>query len=79
MLPTGEICKIGSCSTTPYWFSRAPLPDLAGLFVGWFGTTGVVTQLAIKLYPKPAHKDVMIFADFERLSDANGLKSYCLG
>ncbi len=61
VLPTGEICKIGSCSTTPYWFSRAPLPDLAGLFVGWFGTTGVVTKLAIKLYPKPALKDVMVF------------------
>jgi glycolate oxidase len=61
VLPTGEICKIGSCSTTPYWFSRAPLPDLAGLFVGWHGTTGIVTKLAIKLYPKPAKKDVMIF------------------
>ena len=61
VLPTGEICKIGSCSTTPYWFSRAPLPDLAGLFVGWHGTTGVVTKLAIKLYPNPKLKDVMIF------------------
>jgi len=61
VLPTGEVCTIGSCSTTPYWFSRAPLPDLAGLFVGWHGTTGVVTKLAIKLYPNPKHKDVMIF------------------
>ena len=61
VLPTGEICKIGSCSTTPYWFSRAPLPDLAGLFVGWHGTTGIVTRLAIKLYPNPSKKDVMIF------------------
>ncbi|RJP75685.1 MAG: FAD-binding oxidoreductase [Candidatus Abyssobacteria bacterium SURF_17] len=61
VLPTGEICKVGSCSATPYWFSRAPLPDLAGLFLGWHGTTGVVTKLAIKLYPNPALKDVMIF------------------
>jgi FAD/FMN-containing dehydrogenase len=61
VLPTGEICKIGSCSTSPYWFSRAPLPDLAGLFVGWFGTTGVVTKLAIKLYPRPSQKDVAVF------------------
>jgi len=61
VLPTGEICRIGSCSTTPYWFSRAPLPDLAGLFVGWHGTTGIVTRLAIKLYPNPSKKDVMIF------------------
>jgi glycolate oxidase len=61
VLPTGEVCKIGSCSATPYWFSRAPLPDLAGLFVGWFGTTGVVTKLGVKLYPNPAKKDVMMF------------------
>jgi glycolate oxidase len=61
VLPTGETCKIGSCSATPYWFSRAPLPDLAGLFVGWFGTTGVVTKLGIKLYPNPSKKDVMMF------------------
>ncbi|MBI4833181.1 MAG: FAD-binding oxidoreductase [Candidatus Lindowbacteria bacterium] len=61
VLPTGEVCKIGSCSTTPYWFSRAPLPDLAGLFLGWHGTTGVVTKLAIKLYPNPLKKDLMMF------------------
>ena len=61
VLPTGEICAIGSCSTTPFWFSRAPLPDLAGLFLGWHGTTGVVTKLAIKLYPNPSKKDVMMF------------------
>ncbi|NQU08443.1 MAG: FAD-binding oxidoreductase [Candidatus Abyssubacteria bacterium] len=61
VLPTGEICTIGSCSTTPYWFSRAPLPDLAGLFIGWHGPTGVVTKLAIKLYPNPKLKDVMLF------------------
>jgi len=61
VLPTGEVCLIGSCSASPHWFSRAPLPDLAGLFIGWNGTTGVVTKLAIKLYPKPSHDDVMIF------------------
>jgi len=71
VLPTGEVCRIGSCSATPYWFSRAPLPDLAGLFVGWFGTTGVVTKLGIKLYPNPAMKDVMMFLndDPENMTD----------
>lgn len=71
VLPTGEVCLIGSCSASPHWFSRAPLPDLAGLFIGWNGTTGVVTKLAIKLYPKPSHDDVMIFVteDPELLPD----------
>ena len=62
VLPTGNICKIGSCSVSPYWFTRGPLPDLSGLFIGWFGTTGVVTKLSIKLFPKPKYRDVMAFA-----------------
>ncbi len=61
VLPSGEVCRIGSCSVSPYWFSRAPLPDLTGLFVGWFGRTGIVTKLGIKLYPKQKLRDVMIF------------------
>jgi glycolate oxidase len=61
VLPTGEIAKIGSCATSPYWFSRAPLPDLAGLFIGWNGTTGIATKLAIKLYPDRPLVDVGMF------------------
>ena len=61
VLPTGEIVRIGSCSASPYWFGRAPLPDLAGLFLGWFGTTGVVTKLAVKLFPNRALNDIEMF------------------
>jgi len=72
VLPTGEICKIGSCSVSPYWFTRGPLPDLPGLFIGWFGTTGVVTKLSIKLYPKPKYRDVMAFStdDVDSITEA---------
>jgi len=61
VLPSGEVVRIGSCSTSPYWFARAPLPDLAGLFIGWSGTTGVVTKLAIKLFPDRPFHDVGVF------------------
>jgi FAD/FMN-containing dehydrogenase len=62
VLPSGEICKIGSCSLSPYWFSKgAPLPDLSGLFLGWFGATGIITKVALKLYPKKRIRDVEIF------------------
>jgi FAD/FMN-containing dehydrogenase len=61
VLPTGEVVRIGSCATSDYWFSRAPLPDLAGLFLGWAGTTGVITKLAIKLYPNHRFNDVGVF------------------
>jgi len=62
VLPTGELCRIGSCSVSSYWFSKGPpLPDLSGLFLGWFGSTGVITKLGMKLYPCKKIRDVMLF------------------
>lgn len=62
VLPTGEICKIGSCSISPYWFSKGPpMPDLSGLFLGWLGTTGIITKIGLKLYPKKRLIDVEVF------------------
>jgi glycolate oxidase len=61
VLPTGEICKIGSSSLSPHWFTRGPLPDLPGLFIGWLGTTGIVTKLSIQLFPKPKYRDILAF------------------
>ena len=62
VLPSGEICLIGSPSMSSDWFSKgAPLPDLSGLFLGWFGATGIITKLALRLYPKKKMRDVDIF------------------
>jgi len=61
VLPTGEVCKLGSSSISPSWFSRDPLPDLMGLFLGWLGTTGIVTKLSMQLFPKPSHRDLLLF------------------
>lgn len=59
VLPTGEVCRIGSPSLGPYWFSKGPtLPDLSGLFLGWLGTTGIITKLGFKLYPNKKYRDV---------------------
>jgi FAD/FMN-containing dehydrogenase len=60
VLPTGEIAKFGSCAISEYWFSKAPIPDLIGLFTSSFGTMGIITKVSIKLYPKPKERD-MIF------------------
>jgi FAD/FMN-containing dehydrogenase len=72
VLPTSEVCKIGSCSVSPYWFTRGPLPDLSGLFIGWLGTTGVVTKLSIRLFPKPRFREVIVFStdNIEAIPDA---------
>jgi len=61
VLPTGEVCKLGSSSVSPSWFSRDPLPDLMGLFLGWLGTTGIVTKLSMQLFPKPGYRDLLLF------------------
>jgi glycolate oxidase len=61
VLPTGEICRLGSCAVSPSWFSRSPLPDLTSLFINWFGTTGVVTKLSLRLYPKHHIRNMLIF------------------
>ena len=62
VLPTGELCKIGSPSIGPYWFSKGPtLPDLSGLFLGWLGTTGILTKVGLKLYPNKKMRDVELF------------------
>jgi len=61
VLASGDVCKVGSSFISPYWFGRGTLPDLTGLFIGWFGTTGIITKLAIRLYPKPKVRDMVIY------------------
>jgi len=61
VLGSGELVKVGSCALSDYWYGRQPLPDLAGLFIGWEGSTGIVTKAAIKLWPKlPFRKDFLV-------------------
>jgi len=50
VLPSGDIIRIGSCALGSGWFTIHPLPDI-GLFLGWCGTTGIITKLSIKLFP----------------------------
>jgi glycolate oxidase len=53
VLPTGELVRVGSSAIVDSWHSRSPLPDLAGLFLGWQGATGIVTKGALQLWPAP--------------------------
>ncbi len=59
VLPNGEICRVGSCALSDYWFSRGPIPDFIGLFTSSFGIMGIVTKLSMKLYPRPKMRDLV--------------------
>jgi glycolate oxidase len=82
VLPTGQLVKVGSCAVSDSWFSRAPLPDLAGLFIGWQGTTGIVTKLGVQLFPEPKFKlRILVFAmdkrsNFELMRRASRLQIF---
>jgi glycolate oxidase len=64
VLPDGRIMKTGShCMKTSSGY------DLARLFVGSEGTLGVVTEIALKISPKPTEVKTCL-AFFPRLHDA---------
>ncbi len=58
VMPDGEILKLGSASTIEdYFWGEGPGPDLRGVmrgFFGLFGGLGVITKMAVKLFPLPA-------------------------
>jgi glycolate oxidase len=52
VLADGSLMRTGAWAVEgipPY--SRVPLPDLTGLYVGWQGTTGIATKMAFQLWP----------------------------
>ena len=59
VLANGDICKLGSCSLSPFWFARGPIPDLIGLFISSFGTMGIISKLSIQLFDKPKFREVV--------------------
>ena len=63
VLPTGEVVRTGAGALpTAKWFYKWMFgPDLTGLFLGAQGTLGVVTKMAVKIYPMPKFRDVMAF------------------
>ncbi len=63
ILPNGELLKLGSFAygndTKSANFAHGPGPDLMGLFLGGFGTVGVITKIKVKLYPKLRYHEMM--------------------
>ncbi|MFX0108923.1 MAG: FAD-binding oxidoreductase [Candidatus Hodarchaeota archaeon] len=76
VLPTGELVRIGSSIMgESNWFGRYPLPDLVGLFAGWQGMTGIVTKIALQLWPKPKHIQYAALFTFGEISTTDLLQA----
>ncbi|MBZ0136294.1 MAG: FAD-binding oxidoreductase [Planctomycetes bacterium] len=53
VLSDGSLARTGSWALEGALpFAQVPFPALAGLFVGWAGTTGIATRMAFQLWPK---------------------------
>ncbi|MHC4933825.1 MAG: FAD-binding oxidoreductase, partial [Planctomycetota bacterium] len=50
-LADGTRVVTGSAAVSGRPLSRGPLPDLTGMFLNWFGSTGVVARLGLALWP----------------------------
>jgi len=63
VLPTGEIVRTGAGALpTSKWFYKWMFgPDLTGLFLGSQGTLGVVTKMAVKIFPMAHFREVVAF------------------
>ncbi|MHA1278091.1 MAG: FAD-binding oxidoreductase [Candidatus Helarchaeota archaeon] len=61
VLPTGEILKTGSCALGKAWLTKYCLPDFMGLFLGWFGVTGIITKASIQLWPKSKNREAIFY------------------
>ncbi|MBS7251220.1 MAG: FAD-binding oxidoreductase, partial [Candidatus Freyarchaeota archaeon] len=61
VLPTGGILRTGSCALGKSWLTKYCLPDFTGLFLGWFGATGIITKASVQLWPKPNFRDALFY------------------
>ncbi len=60
VLPTGEIILLGSCAVDSGWYTMHPLPNM-DLFMGWNGTTGIITKVSLRLFPNKKIREMDLF------------------
>lgn len=66
VLPQGAVARVGAPALSDVWFGRSPLPGLTDLFVNWQSTTGIVTKMAVQLWPNPPVSRRMFVLCYDR-------------
>jgi FAD/FMN-containing dehydrogenase len=71
----GSLLRTGAWALgVPVPFSRAPLPDLGGLFMSFQGTTGIVSKLAVELWPELPHRQRAFVLAYDRAATMRALR-----
>ncbi|MEW6443491.1 MAG: FAD-binding oxidoreductase [bacterium] len=77
VLPTGELVRVGSAAVVDSWHARVPLPDLAGLFLGWQGASGIVTKGALQIWPVPPLRRRFFIAVYDPRTAYRIMRTLC--
>jgi len=57
----GSLMRTGAWALSEVPFGRVPFPDLTGLYIGWQGTSGIITKGVFQLWPAhPINKRLFI-------------------
>jgi FAD/FMN-containing dehydrogenase len=71
----GTLLRTGAWAAgVPIPFARAPLPDLTGLFLSWHGTTGIVTKLAVQLWPVQPFRERSFVLAYDRAATLRAMR-----
>jgi len=72
VLPTGELIKLGGGASGKVEKTSVGYPGLKHLFIGTWGTLGIVTEATIRIFPKPeyAYSATIAFESFEGACEA---------
>ncbi len=68
VLPTGDVVLVGAPALGGAWWGRGTTPALTDLFVNWQSATGIVTKLALQLWPMPPHRQRLFVLCYTRQS-----------
>jgi len=77
VLPSGEVIVTGAGAVSPVWFGHAPIPDLDGLIFSWQGTTGIVTKMAVQLWPNLPLRKRMFLLVGTHIDAFNLMRRFC--
>lgn len=71
VLPQGDIIETGSLANqdcNSWYFRCCNGPDMAGIFLGAGGAFGIITEIAMKTYPKPTESATYAYA-FDKIDN----------